>query len=517
MNFNITGLGLFIATAAIAFKNLQTKAQEVATSHIKAATKIQSTVRGFQAKSNFLKSKKAATKIQSTVRGFQAKSNFLKSKKAASKVQTTFQQHFEPPKPSISELRKRKELIRLNRSPEMLKKSLKLDETWKTLGNKEEAAKRIISCFQTKSRILDLSDLSLDSLPDEILSHLPLLKELHISGNFISCIDLKNSNLEKIYTDDRSIDLLIQKKTKISTQVKNETTFGLEQLVTFSPKNKNKAIRLIQDHINKKIAFSEEEDKTRESRRKKEEKLIEENAKSKEKKILLERQKKLFDAKERSKPEFVREIESLSEASKSEKLNIKDEIETMDSSDTGSESGVTDLLTDSSESDLILNLSNFNLLRFPEGYGKFLTSSEVNLSNNPTFICYPIDKKPQGSSIYTIALNNRNNLKQSPNIKIANILRLSNWKSLGQRSEAIERIIHCFRSESDRLNLSNLNLTSLPENIFFFLQNLKRINISGNDLLKAEIPTNIEVLCSDNTSIKVTQKDNVISIQRTTF
>lgn len=70
-------------------------------------------------------------------------------------------------------------------------KLLKLDE-WNTSTNKQEAIKKIITCFRTQSEKLDLSDLDLSTLPPNLFEHLPWLKMLNLSRNHLDSLTLSS-------------------------------------------------------------------------------------------------------------------------------------------------------------------------------------------------------------------------------------------------------------------------------------------------------------------------------------
>jgi hypothetical protein len=64
--------------------------------------------------------------------------------------------------------------------------------------------------------------------------------------------------------------------------------------------------------------------------------------------------------------------------------------------------------------------------------------------------------------------------------EIISYLGLDEWSSDGNKAEALRKIIECFREKNHTLDLSRLNLTSLPNNLKF--EFVKHINLSQNKI-----------------------------------
>ncbi len=60
-------------------------------------------------------------------------------------------------------------------------------------------------------------------------------------------------------------------------------------------------------------------------------------------------------------------------------------------------------------------------------------------------------------------------------------LGLADWQTDGDKVEACKRLVECFKKQSTRLDLSNLHLTSLPDNLKNFIS-VKDLNLSSNEI-----------------------------------
>ncbi|MES2198887.1 MAG: NEL-type E3 ubiquitin ligase domain-containing protein [Chlamydiota bacterium] len=71
---------------------------------------------------------------------------------------------------------------------------------------------------------------------------------------------------------------------------------------------------------------------------------------------------------------------------------------------------------------------------------------------------------------------------------ISQVLGLNTWETTGNKEEAITRILDCFKSSSESLDLSNLELSSLPSELFLHLPQLTGINLDKNHLTSITLP-----------------------------
>ena len=65
----------------------------------------------------------------------------------------------------------------------------------------------------------------------------------------------------------------------------------------------------------------------------------------------------------------------------------------------------------------------------------------------------------------------------------AHYLGLDTWETDGNKTEAVDRIVKCYLSNDDSLDLSELQLTSLPDSFGNHFLQLEKLCLSGNNLI----------------------------------
>ena len=114
--------------------------------------------------------------------------------------------------------------------------------------------------------------------------------------------------------------------------------------------------------------------------------------------------------------------------------------------------------------------------------------------------CLYISKQIKGIIYAKLkSLNSAPELKKAvdieySNIKISTKLGLDTWESTGDITTAKVRIIECFKNNSTNLDLSCLDLSSIPSDVFENLPQLTILNLSSNELTTLTLPASMPQL-----------------------